>query len=219
MLTNIGDKAVISERIREAMNYRKMSQADLCRETGLSKATMNFYVHGKTPPKQKNMFLLAKALRVRIEWLMGIDGQMTHSPTVETIQIHDLLSVPMLGKVAAGSPIYADGNIEGEVMIDPQVAAGCPCFALKVKGDSMTPQILDRDIIIVREQEEVDDGDIVVATVNGGEGCVKRLKKYANAISLVSMNPDYEPMYFTAEAIDTMPVRIWGKVVEIRRAI
>ena len=165
------------------------------------------------------MFLLAKALRVRIEWLMGLDVPMTHTPNVESVNVRDLLPIPMLGKVAAGTPIYAEGNIDGEVMIDPSVAAGCPCFALRVKGDSMTPQILDSDIIIVREQEIVDDGDIVVATVNGGEGCVKRLKKYPNALSLVSVNPMYEPMYFTAEAVESMPVRIWGKVVEIRRAV
>lgn len=219
MLTNIGDKELIGKRIREAMEYRKMTQADLVRETGLSKATISFYFNGKTPPKQANMFLLAKALRVRIEWLMGIDDQMTHTPVVESVPIRDLLSVPMLGRVAAGTPIYAEGNIEGEVMIDPTIAAGCPCFALRVKGDSMTPQILDRDIIIVREQEEVEDGDIVVATVNGGEGCVKRLKKYPNALSLVSVNPAYEPMYFTAADVESMPIRIWGKVVEIRRAV
>lgn len=215
----IGDKSLIAKRIIEAMEYRKMTQADLVRETGLSKATISFYVRGKTPPKQVNMFLLAKALRVRIEWLMGLDVPMTHTPNVESVNVWDLLPIPMLGKVAAGTPIYAEGNIDGEVMIDPSVAAGCPCFALRVKGDSMFPQILDRDIIIVREQEEVEDGDIVVATVNGGEGCVKRLKKYPNAISLVSVNPMYEPMYFTADAVENMPVRIWGKVVEIRRAV
>lgn len=205
-------------RVKEALRIRGMSQKELCERTGIPKSSISLYVNGHHLPKQDSIYLISAALRVRPDWLMGLDVPMEEMP-FDTVQMKDSIKIPILGKVAAGEPIYTAGNIDGEVMIDPSVAAGCPCFALRVKGDSMFPQILDRDIIIVREQEEVEDGDIVVATVNGGEGCVKRLKKYPNALSLVSVNPMYEPMYFTAEAVESMPVRIWGKVVEIRRAV
>lgn len=206
-------------RVKEALRIRGMTQAELSKRTGINKAKISMYVNGKHLPKQDSIYLISAALRVRPDWIMGLDVPMEDAPVVEIVPMKDTLRVPILGKVAAGEPIYAEGNVDGEIMVDPSLASGCPLFALKVKGDSMTPQILDKDIIIVREQTEVDDGDIVVATVNGGEGCVKRLRKYAHAISLVSVNPAYEPMYFGEEDVENLPVRIVGKVLEIRRHI
>ena len=209
----------IAERIREALRLRGLRQVDLAERSGLSKGAISQYVSGKFDPKQVNLYLMANALRVRPDWLMGFDVPMEEAPVIEVVPMKDSLCIPILGKVAAGEPIYAEGNVEGELLVDPDLSEGWPMFALRVKGDSMTPQILDKDIIIVREQAEAESGDIVVATVNGGEGCVKRLQVYANALSLVSVNPMYEPMYFTADAVENLPVRIIGKVVEIRRHI
>lgn len=209
----------IAERIKEAMRLRGLRQIDLAERSGISKGSISQYISGKFDPKQVNLYQMAKVLRVRPDWLMGLDVPMEEAPVIEVVPMRDSLRIPVLGKVAAGEPIYADQNIEGELMVDPSLSCGSPLFALKVKGDSMSPQILDKDIIIVREQCEVEDGDIVVATVNGGEGCVKRLRKYAHAISLVSVNPAYEPMYFGEDDVENLPVRIMGKVLEIRRHI
>lgn len=211
--------AVIGDKIKEALKVRGMTQTELAEATKIPKATLNFYVNGRTGPKQDALYLIAQALRVRPDWLMGYDVPMTHAPAIETVPIHDTFRIPLLGRVAAGEPIYTEGNIEGELYVDPDLAKHGTLFALRVKGDSMSPQILDQDIIICREQAEADNGELVVATVGGGEGCVKRLKKYAHAISLVSVNPAYEPMYFGEEDVASLPVRIMGKVVEIRRAV
>lgn len=208
----------IAERIKEALRLRGLRQIDLAERSGISKGSISQYISGKFDPKQVNLYQMAKVLRVRPDWLMGLDVPMEEAPVIEVVPMRDSLRIPVLGKVAAGEPIYADQNIEGELMVDHSLSCGSPLFALKVKGDSMSPQILDKDIIIVRECE-VEDGDIVVATVNGGEGCVKRLRKYAHAISLVSVNPAYEPMYFGEEDVENLPVRIMGKVLEIRRHI
>lgn len=210
---------IIGQRIREAMRVRGMRQTDLAEKSGIAKGQLSEYVNGKFDPKQKNIYSMAKVLRVRPDWLMGLDVPMEDAPVIEMVPMKDSLLIPILGKVAAGEPTYAEGNVEGTLMVDPDLACGSMLYALKVKGDSMSPQILDQDIIIVREQTDVEDGDVVVATVNGGEGCVKRLKKYAHAISLVSVNPAYEPMYFGEEDVENLPVRIWGKVLEIRRHI
>lgn len=75
-------------------------------------------------------------------------------------------------------------------------------FALQIKGDSMEPRIYD--------------GDIVIAMVNGYDATCKRLVKYATSLALVSLNSKYEPMMFTEEEVATKPVRIIGKVVELR---
>ena len=73
--------------------------------------------------------------------------------------------------------------------------------------------------MIVKKQDDAETNEIVIALINGNDGVCKRLKKYAESIALVSINPDYEPMYFNQEEIDNTPVRIIGKVVELRRKL
>lgn len=89
-------------------------------------------------------------------------------------------------------------------------------FGLQVKGDSMEPRIKSGDVVIVRKQSDADDGDLVIALVNGDDAVVKRLKKYKDGIALISNNPAYEPMYFCNDEIDSKPVEILGKVKELR---
>lgn len=72
------------------------------------------------------------------------------------------------------------------------------------------------DVIIVLKTPVADDGDLVVATVNGDDATCKRLKMYKNGLSLVANNPSYPPMFFTAEEVETLPVTILGRVVELR---
>ena len=89
-------------------------------------------------------------------------------------------------------------------------------FGLKVKGDSMIPRILEGDVVIVRQQSSAESGDIVIAKVDGEDATCKKLVKHENGISLVPYNSAYEPMYFSTEEIITKPVKIIGKVVELR---
>lgn len=81
----------------------------------------------------------------------------------------------------------------------------------------MTPNICDGDIVIVRQQDDAESGDIVIATINGDEATCKRLRKYKQGIELISNNPSYEPFEFSNEEILNKPVKIIGKVVELRR--
>ena len=80
----------------------------------------------------------------------------------------------------------------------------------------MEPKISNGDVVIVRKQDTADDGDLIIALVNGDEGCCKRLKKYENGIALISTNPAYNPMYFSADEVGNIQVRIIGKVKELR---
>ena len=81
----------------------------------------------------------------------------------------------------------------------------------------MTPNICDGDIVIVRQQDDAESGDIVIATINGEEATCKRLRKYHQGIELISNNPSYDPFEFSNEEILNKPVKIIGKVVELRR--
>ena len=81
----------------------------------------------------------------------------------------------------------------------------------------MAPRILDGDNVIVRQQDDANSGDIIIALVNGHDGVCKKLKKLDNGgAMLISNNPSYEPMVFEKNEIDTIPVKIIGKVVELR---
>lgn len=81
----------------------------------------------------------------------------------------------------------------------------------------MTPSICDGDVVIVRQQDDAESGDIVIATVNGDEATCKRLRKYNGGIELISTNPSYEPFEFSNREILEKPVKILGKVIELRR--
>lgn len=90
-------------------------------------------------------------------------------------------------------------------------------FALRVCGHSMEPRILEGDVVIVRQQEDVDSGDIAIVMVNGDEATVKRVKKQEDGITLIATNTSvYEPHFYSNQEIRDFPVRILGKVVELR---
>lgn len=127
------------------------------------------------------------------------------------------IAIPVLGHVAAGIPIEMIEDIIDTEEIPEDMARHGEFFALKIKGDSMTPSINNSDVVIVRQQEDAENGDIVIATVNGNDAVCKRLKKYSDGISLISLNPAYEPLYFNTSEIQETPVKIIGKVVELRR--
>ena len=122
--------------------------------------------------------------------------------------------VPVYGRVAAGIPIEAIENIIDYEDI-PDTWSGT-FGAMRVKGDSMAPRILDGDTIIVKRQDDANSGDIVVAIINGQDATVKKLIKHPDGITLQAFNPAYEPMYFSKENMEEIPVTIWGKVVENR---
>lgn len=90
-------------------------------------------------------------------------------------------------------------------------------YALQIKGDSMEPRFFDGDTIIVRAQPDAESGEIVVATINGDDATCKKLYKLpGGGIQLHSLNPAYEPFTFDEETVEELPVRILGKVLEMR---
>lgn len=127
--------------------------------------------------------------------------------------------IPVVRRVAAGIPIDSIQEIIGWEEIPSYMAKSGTYFGLKIQGNSMEPGIADGDIVIVRDQPDAEDGQIVVALVNGDDGCCKRLKKYDDgSIALMSDNPQYQPMYFNTSEIDNKPVVIRGVVKELRRS-
>lgn len=127
--------------------------------------------------------------------------------------------IPLLGRVAAGVPISAVENIIGQEEISAQLAQTGEFFALRISGVSMSPFIMDGDVVVVKQQCDAENGEVVIALINGHDGVCKKLKKMENGIMLLSLNSAYEPMVFTHAEIDSTPVQILGKVIEIRRSL
>ena len=203
----------ISERIKEGMVLRNLKQTDLVAITGISKGALSSYISGRYVPKQNNIYLIAKALNVNEAWLMGSDvpSERSYNHSKKRIVIN------VLGRVAAGLPIEAMENIIDTEEISEEMARTGEFFGLQIHGDCMEPRMYEGDVVIVRKQEDAESGDIVIAMVNGNDATCKRLMKYAGGISLISLNSSkYEPMIFSNSDIIEKPVRILGKVVELR---
>ena len=129
--------------------------------------------------------------------------------------------IGVLSSVGAGIPIEAvdvfdQDDPEAWEEITADLAKGGEFFALRIKGDSMLPRIRRGDVVIVRKQDTVEEGDCAIVLVNGNEGVCKRIHYRDDGISLLSNNEEYPPITFTRQQITDMPVRIVGKVEEIR---
>lgn len=158
---------------------------------------------------------MSKILNVNPLWLMGFDVPMHNIDNTNTNQIN-AKTINVLGRVATGIPFNANTEIIDIEEISEEMAKTGEYFGLKIRDDSMEPRICDGDVVIVRQQDDAESGDIVIAMVNGDDATCKRLVKCASSIALVSLNTKYEPMMFTNEEIMSKPVRVIGKVIELR---
>lgn len=135
----------------------------------------------------------------------------TDSTTTKAVRI------PVLGKVVAGIPLEAVEEILDYEEITPELAATGEFFALQIRGRSMEPRMLEGDVVIVKRQDDVESGDVAIVLVNGDEATVKKIKKMDTGITLIATNTSvYEPHFYSNEEIETLPVQILGKVVELR---
>jgi repressor LexA len=122
--------------------------------------------------------------------------------------------VPLVGRIAAGSPILAEEDIEEILPLPTDLVGNDPVFMLRVRGDSMVEAgIFDDDLVVIRRQADAANGDIVAALVDGEEATVKRFRREEGVVTLLAENPDYEPMVFSEG------VEVLGRVVAVLRSI
>lgn len=208
--------ATTAQRIKEGMELRGLRQTDLVERTGISKGALSSYIAGRYTPKQNNIYLIAKALNVNESWLMGNDVSIDRLSRDDNVQCPSK-QIPVLGSVPAGIPIEAIQDIEDYEEIDSKIASKGEYFALRIKGNSMEPRICEGDVVIVKQQDDVESGDVAIVMVNGNDATIKRLIKYDDGIRLLPSNPSYEPIYYTNKEIEEKPVRVIGKVIENRQ--
>ncbi|MDW7668045.1 MAG: XRE family transcriptional regulator [Bacillota bacterium] len=127
------------------------------------------------------------------------------------------VKIPVLGTIAAGIPIEAVEDVEDYEEISSELSSTGEFFALRIKGESMEPKFSEGDVVIVRKQEDIESGEIGVVIVNGSDATVKKVMKEDNGIMLVGTNPQvYSPKFYNSKQIVELPIKIIGKVIELR---
>lgn len=208
-------------------NYREKnncSMAAFAETSGISKAYISLLEKNKHPktgkpisPSIQCIKQVADAIGMSFDNLFQLlEGNVTVSQDIEATE-KIATRIPVLGSVPAGIPIEAIQDIVDYEEIDSKIASKGEYFALRIKGNSMEPRICEGDVVIVKQQDDVESGDVAIVMVNGNDATIKRLIKYDDGIRLLPSNPSYEPIYYTNKEIEEKPVRVIGKVIENRQ--
>ena len=180
---------------------------------GVGKSTVRKWEHGDIENmKQDKIALLSKILK--LSPLTFITGEVEYGTPDNIIPLPKMKKIPLLGTIACGEPILAAENIEALINADENLNAD---FALRCKGDSMiNARIFDGDIVYIREQPDVEDGEIAAVLI-GEEATLKRVYKYPSKVVLRPENPLYDDMIYSKEEMNE--VRILGKAVAFLSAV
>ena len=205
----LGNKKIMGDNIQFYMDRIGIERRDFAKAIGVPYSSLTDWLNGRTYPRIDKIERMAQYFGIEKADLVE-DRNRKAATSVR---------IPVYSRVAAGIPLEASGEVIDYEEIPEALSRSGEYFGLRVVGDSMEPKISDGDTIIVRKQETAEPGEVIVATVNGSDACVKRLKIFEGGIMLISTNPAYEPIMYTQEEVERLPVRIIGKVVELRAKI
>lgn len=190
---------------------RGLKDADVVKATGITKSTFSDWKSGRSKPKQDKLQKIADFFEVSLDYLTTGED-ITASISLSNIFPIELKRFPMLGEIACGKPKYTNEDRESYVMAGTNIKAD---FCLKASGDSMVnARILDGDIVFIKQQDIVENGEIAAVVVNNdSEATLKRLFYYQEKglLILKAENPTYEDLIFQGEELNE--VHILGKAV------
>lgn len=196
----------LNETLKRIRTLKGLTQGQVADALQIGRSTYTHYEKGTREPDIETLQKLSSYFEVPIEVLIA-DPLMPKKKGIK---------IPVLGQVEAGIPIEAIENIIDEEEINEELARTGEFFGLKVHGHSMEPKFSPGDIVIVRKQPDIENGQIAIVLVNGDAATIKQVKKQKDGIRLIPLNPAFETTFFSNEEIDELPVTIIGKVVELR---
>ena len=194
------------DRIKRARELCGMTQGELGSICGTTKQTIFKYENGViTNIPTDRIELIAEATGVSPAYIMGWTDDMSQMPS-NILPMPAMVSRPRLGSIACGEPILAEQNIEGYDQIPDFVKCD---FTLLCKGDSMIgARIHDGDVVCIKQQPEVENGQIAAVLVDGDEATLKRFYFENGTVTLQAENPAYPPKVFTGDDVNN--VRVLG---------
>lgn len=192
------------ERVKDICKARKIPLSRLEKELGYSNGYIAQLRKGVFPSDR--LTEIAAYLDVPVDLLLGREPD----------EGAGVYRVPVLGRVAAGLPLFAaEDIIDWEELPEAWRRQG-DFFCLEIHGHSMEPRMCEGDVVVVRKQETCESGQTAIVLVNGDEATCKRVVFQDDGITLISNNPMFPPQFYTAEKVRTLPVQIIGVVVELR---
>ena len=193
--------------LRSLRKQQGLTQKEVADKLGIHCTTYTKYETGASEPSFEMLNKLADLYDISTDYLFG----RTNKSGAKSGKL-----IPVLGDVAAGIPIEAITDIVDYEEIDATMARTGEFFGLRIKGDSMEPRMREGDVVIVRKQDTAETGDTVVVLVNGNSATVKKIKYGPDGITLLPTNPAHDPFFYSAAEVEQLPVRVIGRVVELR---
>lgn len=200
-------KRIFSDNLNYLLRIRNQKQIDLANDLHLKQQTVNSWCIGVNIPRANTIQKIADYFGVGLNDLL--------EPRKLNV-LNRGVKIPVLGRVQAGLPVEAIEEIIDYEEIDVKLAGTGEFFGLQIRGNSMEPKFSDGDVVIVKKQSDVESGQIAVVLIDGSDATVKRIKKINSGIMLISLNPAYEPMFYSEQDILDLPVEIIGRAIELR---
>lgn len=204
---------IIGERIKQRRTELGLSVDEVAAKIGKARATVYRYENTDIKKMPADILIpLAKALNTTPAYLLGFSEEPASTVSLDgitnIIPLPETKPVPLVGQIACGAPILAEENITEYLSVDKKIPAD---FALTCKGDSMiNARIYDGDIVYIRIQPDVENGEIAAVRI-GEEATLKKVRKFPNKLVLSPCNPIYDDLVYTGSEL--LDVAIIGKAV------
>lgn len=209
-MSDLGNKEIFAKNLKYYMKLNNKDRNDLSKDLNIPYTTITSWCKGEFYPRIDKIQLLANYFNIQKADLVESES---------TTNFHNSSAVVFVyGTIPAGIPMECiEDIIDTEEISTDMLKGDKQYFGLKIKGNSMYPEYLNGDTIILEKIDDCESGQDCVVMVNGNDGTFKRVFKNEAGIILQPLNPEFQPLIYTNEQIKTLPVRIIGRVVELRR--
>ncbi|MBS4210462.1 XRE family transcriptional regulator [Bacillus sp. FJAT-50079] len=200
-------RKVLSNNIQRFLDKRGITQTDMARDIGVAETTVSSWMLGKRYPGLKSQQRLADYFNVK-------RSDLTEESSLNLVEVSpQTVKIPVLGVIACHDSILAKENIIDYRYESPDDLPSGALYYLEAKGDSMEPKIPDGSLVLIREQSEVESGEIAAVLVNRDEeASLKKVTRQGGMVLLMPLNSSHEPILITEDN----PALIIGKAVEVR---
>ena len=212
-MSDLGNKEILAENLKYYMELNHKDRNDIARDLDIPYTTITSWLKAEFYPRIDKIEMLANYFEIKKSDLVEKkENNIVSSPSSAVVLVY--------GTIPAGIPMECIEDIlDTEEIPTSMLKGGKQYFGLKVKGNSMFPTYLNGDTVIFEKVDDCESGQDCVVMVNGNDGTFKRVLKNENGIILQPLNSEYEPLVFTNEQINNLPVKIIGIAREIRRKL
>lgn len=202
-------------RLRALRKMNGIKQKDIAAMLNVTAGAVSQWETGRVNIDWRYATILAEKFNVLPEYLLG-ETDIVNDSRITQIAVR----IPVLDTIHAGIPVAELKSIQDWEIIPQSMAKTGDFVAIRVKDDSMLPEIKKGDIAIVRRQETIESGQIAVIIVNGDNVTIKKVWLAPDGILLIGLNTAvYEPHFYNKDEMKELPVRVYGRLIEVRRVL